>query len=863
MIQRAARLFEGFQPEHYTLFIDPDRETKIITGEVTIVGQKKGRPSQRITLHQHGLKVLTATIVRHDKKGDQTFAVSRINHQRKLDEVRLHTNEQLYPGKYTIRCTYTGIFDDSTHGVYPCYYEVNGQRKSLIATDLESHHAREVLPCIDEPEAKATFALTLASPLHETAISNTPAKSQIEKDGKLHTTFEQTPRMSTYLLCFVYGDMQSREAKTKDGVEVRVWSTKAHSLQSLDFSLDTAKRCIEFFNEYYGVPYPLPKCDLVSLPDFSAAAMENWGIITFREAFLVAEPITSSQTSREFTALVIVHELSHQWFGNLVTMKWWDDLWLNESFANVMEYRGVDALFPDWHIWNTAVTNEGLAAFRRDSIAGVQAVKTTVNHPDEINSIFDPSIVYAKGGRLINMLMQYLGEDVFRRGLKLYFDKHAYGNTTGDDLWAALGQASGQDIAEFMNPWLEMPGFPVVHVEQHDTSLSVAQEHFVLDVAKVDDSLLWPIPLLASEPEVPALLSAPHVALTLSDDQPVRLNAGAVGHYVVHYVNPEHAGAIAALVDTKALSEAERLILLSDSSLLARSGTQSFAATLELLKHYAGEESESVWDMISLILADCRRFVSIDPDLEPLIKALVRRLIEAEYQRLGWKEHTGEPSQDTKLRATILGLGIYSEHEAITAQALKLFDTYKTDPTVVSSELRAIVFGAAVRVNHGNAFDYLLEMETKTTNVDLKQELIGALTGTKSTAHAEQLLERLQNPELVRQHDVDTWLVFLLRNRYTQAKAWKWLRNNWKWLEKTFARDRSFDIIPRLVASAFNTRKRMDEFKTFFEPLKHWTVLVRNITMGIEELESRVAWLERDVAAVKAELHASGLSKDL
>jgi aminopeptidase N len=851
-MKRVSRLIEGFAPEHYDIFIDPDRETRTVSGTVTLKGQKKGRPSQRVTLHQHGLTITSATAIRHDKKGDQEITISRINHQRTLDEVRLHADAMLYPGAYTITYSYTGRITDAIQGIYPCNYEVDGQQKALIATDLESHAARQVLPCIDEPEAKATFKLTLASPFGETALSNTPAESQIEKEGKLHTTFEQTPRMSTYLLCFVYGDLHARETKTKDGVDVRVWATKAHSPASLDFSLDVAKRGIEFFNEYYGVAYPLKKCDHVALPDFSAGAMENWGLITFREAYLVVEPSTSSQSSREVTATVIDHELSHQWFGDLVTMKWWNDLWLNESFANVMEYVATDAAFPEWRVWDSFVSQEGLSAIRRDSISGVQAIKTEVHHPDEIGTLFDPSIVYAKGGRIINMLMSYIGQDDFRKGLKLYFEKHAYGNTTGDDLWAALGKASGKDVASFMNPWLERSGFPVLHVEQHGTSLSITQSHFALDPTKADANRLWPVPLRATGSTVPALLENEHVSVTLPSDTYIRLNQQAVGHYVVHYANPDHAAAIAKLVDNKELQEAERLMLLNDSVMLARAGMQSFAATLELLQHYAAETSETVWDIMSLVIGDSRRFVDELPSLEPAIKAQVRTLIEAEHQRLGWEEREGETSQDTKLRATIIALGIYSEHEAITKQALTLFDAYKTDPSVIPSELRSLVFVAAVKHSHDNAFNYLLDLEEKTTNVDLKQELMGALAVTRKPEEGQRLLDRITEPTKVRQHDIISWTASLLRNRHQQTAAWQWLRDNWQWIEKTLGGDRGFDYFPRLSASAFSTRKLMEEYKEFFTPLLDKTALQRNITMGIEELESRIAWIERDVSAVEA-----------
>ncbi len=850
-MKKVRRLYKQFQPQSYVLRIDPDRETRTITGTVTVTGVKAGRPSQRITLHQNGLKIRRATIVKHDKRGDEEVAVNRINHQATLHEVRLHTDTLLYPGAYTVTLEYSGTITDSIHGVYPCNYEIDGRRTALIATDLESHHAREVFPCIDEPEAKATFDLTLVSPLHELAISNTPAASTEEKDGKLITTFQQTPKMSTYLLCFVYGDMHYKETTTKDGVVVRVYATRNHTPAALEFALETAKRGIEFFNYYYRVPYPLPKCDLVALPDFSAAAMENWGLITFREPFLLAEPKTASQSSREIIAMVICHELSHQWFGNLVTMKWWDDLWLNESFANVMEYLATNKLFPEWGIWNTFVTNEGLAALRRDAIAGVQAVKTEVNHPDEINALFDPSIVYAKGGRLINMLMRYIGEEDFRKGLSTYFQKHAYGNTTGNDLWAALSSASGKDIAAFMDPWLEQPNYPVVSVDQDRTTLKLSQQHFLMDMTKTDRQRTWPVPLLGTVPEIPSLLNGSETVIALRQPDHIRINKDAVGHYLVHYARPEHAAALASLIDTKALNESERLMLLSDSSMLSRAGMQSFARTLELLDHYRAEDSEPVWDIMSLIIGDARRFENSTPKLEQPLKALVRGLIQAQYERLSWEEKPGEPSPDIKLRATILGLGVYSEHPAITARALELFKSYKTDQSAVSSELRSIVFGAAVRNAAAGAFDYLLNLEETTANVDLKQELLGALTTTRSANEGKQLLTRLTDTKKVRLHDVDHWLVFLMRNRYTQEDAWNWLRDNWQWIENQFSTDKSFDYFPRYAASALNTRVRMEEYKAFFTPLTHWTQLSRNIEMGIEELENRIAWLERDCGDVK------------
>ncbi len=840
------RLYKQFQPSHYTLELDLSPDDMKFTGKVVITGKKVGPPSKRISFHQHGLTITSASIVKLGKNGNQDITLDRINHHGSYDEVRLHAAEMIYPGTYSVSMNFNGKIQDAMHGIYISNYQISGKNQIVISTQFESHHSREAFPGIDEPEAKATFDFKLATPSGKAVIGNMPIKSQSKKGDRLITAFDTTPLMSTYLLAFVYGDLQHRETKTKDGVLVRTWSTKAHSLASLDYALNVIKDGIEFFNEYYGVPYPLPKCDNIAIPDFSAGAMENWGLITYRESILLIDPKTASHNNRETAAMVCLHELSHQWFGNLVTMKWWDDLWLNESFANVMEYVAADSLYPDWRVWDTFTSSEGLSAFRRDAIAGVQAVKTAVNHPDEISTLFDPSIVYAKGSRLLNMLMNYLDENEFKSGLKNYFTRYAYKNTTGDDLWDSLGRASGKDVKAFMNPWLTRAGFPVVNVGQTGNELRISQAHFTLDPRKADRLRLWPVPTLCDDENVLPLFSSQSNTITVASDDFVRLNKGAVGHYIVNYQEPVHAQAVASLIDTQQLSEAERLMLLSDSAMLARGGIQPFATTLQLLEHYLNEDSEPVWGIISLILADLRRFIDSAQTVEDQIKGLIRTLVEPQFQRLGWQERPGEFVQDTKLRATIISLGVYAEHEAITDHAIELFEIYKNDSFKVPAELRSTIFAAAIRNTITGAFDYLLGIEENTNNVNLKQDIMSALTTTKTEAEIKVLLARLKDNKKVRLHDVDHWLAYLMRNRHAQEQAWNWMRDNWQWIEKTFGGDKSYDSFPRYAASSLNTRIRLDEYVKFFGPYKSHPALGRNVVMGIEELSTRIEWLERD-----------------
>ena len=348
---KVPRLLDTFTPNHYNLTLDLTRaEEKEFSGTVIISGDST---SESILLHSKGLIIQSATI--DNQPADVSFG--------EFDELRL-SQPNLKNENHTIHIIFSGNITDAMHGLYPCYFTHDGIKKQLFATQFESHHAREVFPCVDEPAAKAEYDLTLITRPEITVLGNMPVKFQKENGDSLTTTFEKTPRMSSYLLAFVIGELHKKSARTKSGVEVNIWAIPAQNENTLDFALDIATRSIDFYDEYFGVKYPLPKSDHVALPDFSSGAMENWGLITYRESCLLADPELTPESSRRFIATVIAHELSHQWFGNLVTMNWWNDLWLNESFANMMEYVAIDALHPEWRMWEDFATNEVTAALR-------------------------------------------------------------------------------------------------------------------------------------------------------------------------------------------------------------------------------------------------------------------------------------------------------------------------------------------------------------------------------------------------------------------------------------------------------------------------------------------------------------------
>lgn len=832
-MQTVSRLITQFIPEHYQLSLDLDRQNRTFAGTVIIKGVVPDT-SNTISVHAKELNIASVTI---DGK-DATFTVGN------NDEL---TISDATPGNHDVVFVFSGTISDAMHGLYPCYYTHEGTKKELLATQFESHHAREVFPCIDEPEAKATFDVTLTTEPDSTVLGNMPIAFQQPVDGRLKTSFATTPRMSTYLLAWVTGDLHRKTATTKSGVEVNVWATPAQTSESLDFALDIATRTIDFFDEYFGTPYPLPKSDHVALPDFSSAAMENWGLVTYREIALLADPKTASVSSKHYIATVIAHELSHQWFGNLVTMKWWNDLWLNESFATLMEYIAVDALHPEWNIWMDFSTHESIIALRRDALDGVQAVQVDVNHPDEISTLFDPAIVYAKGARLLRMLQHYIGHKDFQAGLKQYFATHKYGNTQATDLWQALGNASGKDIATFMNTWITQPGYPKITMQRNGNDTHLSQKRFFIGAHQPSDKT-WPIPLNSSDESAPQLLDTMDMTFTLAKDAQLLLNNGDSAHFITQYDDATLAKHIASVRDGS-MDSLSRLQLLHEQSLLARSGDVSSSALIPLLSAYADETTEAVWDIIGLASAELRKFIEDDKLAEDKLRAFSADLARKQYERLGWIAKPDESETDTKLRATIIGMMVYGKDKDALDTATDLFKTTPLED--LDPELRAIIIGAAVRYGDDpTIIDTLIETYKTSSSSELQQDIASGITSSRNSNVIGRILTMMTDDKTIRHQDVFRWFIWTIRNRHGREQAWQWMQDNWDWIDKTFGSDKSYDDYPKYSANSLTTRQHLQEYLDFFTPKQSIPALSRVISMGIGELEGRVELIERDKDAV-------------
>lgn len=819
-------MINNFKPNNYNLSLNLEREDRKFSGVVSISGDLAG---ESISLHSKDLEISSVQI--DGKAADFSHG--------DFDELKI-TQSGLTPGEHLVVVGFSGKITDAMHGLYPCYYEHNGEKKELLATQFESHHAREVFPCVDEPEAKATFDLTLTTEKDITVLSNQPVAWQRQEKDKLVTAFETTPRMSTYLLAWVGGELHKKTATTKGGVEVNVWATHAQRPEALDFALDHAVKSIDFFDEYFDTPYPLPKSDHVALPDFSSGAMENWGLVTYREIALLADPLTTTVASKHYIATVISHELSHQWFGNLVTMKWWNDLWLNESFATLMEYIAVDAIHPEWNAWLDFASHESILALRRDATDGVQSVQVEVNHPDEISSLFDGAIVYAKGARLMRMCQDFIGHEAFREGLKTYFKEFAYKNTEASDLWRHLSQASGKDIAQLMSYWISTSGYPVLHV----TPEGLKQEQFFIG-PHADSSKVWPIPLGSQNNKLPELMNQPELQLDISNDD--RFNMRDAGHFITHY-NPEHLANLLSKLDT--FDEICRLQLLHEQTLLARAGVISSAQLIDILNAYRSESSQSVWDIVALAFGELKKFVENNSEAEEKLRKLSVSLAKDQFERLGWASQPGESEADTKLRSLIIGMMLYGEDPGVVEHAKQLFEQGIEN---IDPEIRHLVISTAVK-DDDSIVDGLLKTYRDSQSADLREDVCGGLTSVRTEKGVEKLLQGFSDGQTIRSQDLFRWFAYLMRNRYARQATWQWMKQNWQWIENTFAGDKSYDDFPRYAAAGLNTDQLLADFEDFFANKRNEPALKRTIELGITEIKGKLETLQRDTEPVVEKL---------
>lgn len=810
------------------------------------MGQKVGRSSKRLSFHQVGLRITKATVQKQTKDGWQQIELDRIIHQKTLQEVRLHSPNILHGGHYKIELEFSGQVSSNLEGIYQ---SLTADKQPIIVTQFESHYARNAFPCIDEPEAKAVFELDLCTKSGLTVLSNTNYHDQEKLGTKTIFRFSPTPKMSTYLLAFVIGDLKSQETTSETGIQVRAWATPDKASQ-LDFALSTAAKSLDFLSEYFDEPYPLEKCDLVALPDFPVAAMENWGIITYGEKYLLVNDKETSLKSKKFVAIVTAHEVAHQWFGNLVTMKWWDDLWLNEGFASWAETFVADALYPEWRLWEDFISTKKHSAYTNDCLATTHPIAGPIKNPARIASQFD-RIAYDKSPVTIHMLEQHLGAEAFRDGLRHYINKHRYANTEAADLWEALEHTSHQEVGKFMKSWVYQAGYPYIKVSYQNDQLSLHQQRFLLDKQEINKKV-WPLPLQIPQIE-DELFSAETAKYDI--DQPLKLNLGEAGFYHTLY-DKSHYPALAEAISSKRLAAIDRFGLIDDAQFLNRAGLLPVNELLTLASSYNHEDSPYAWDSLAALASTWH--IIMDQPVRDSLKPWLNQLSLEQAQRLGWQKQAQETSFDTMLRPTIWGLQILAEEPTAIKTALKLIEESDL-PKNLDADLRTLLYGVAAR--HGNkaTFDKLLTWHAEAKNAEIIDAVAIGLCNTSDSAKTTKLLSLLKTDN-VRLQDVRKWVLAFLANPDTRNSIWQWLKEEWGWYTSKMANDLYYANLPALIGRCFSDKQQLDDFENFFSTRKTPSI-DRAIDQGIELIRSNIAWRARDEQEIIEWLRHAGYNK--
>lgn len=851
--KKEVRLPLYVSPVKYTIHLEPDLENFIFTGEEKIDLQID-KATTEIRLHAADIEILSAQVFQNGMEQS-----GRTKYKKTDEEICIIFKRSLKKGPATLKIIFSGILNDKMRGFYRSKYILEGKTYHMGVTQFESTDARRAFPCFDEPSQKAIFELSLKIPEDRTAISNTLEEEVVEhKGGYKIIRFSESPKMSSYLLAFIVGHFEYIQGETNDKVCVRVFVTPGKKKQA-EFALATAIRCLEFYTDYFRIKYPLKTLDLIAIPDFAAGAMENWGAVTYRESALLVDPENTSTHNKQWVALVIAHELAHQWFGNLVTMEWWTHLWLNEGFASYMEYVAVNSLFPDWNIWTQFVYMDHARALELDSLKNTHAIEVDVYHPRDISEIFD-EVSYSKGASVIRMLADYLGEKHFREGLHYYLKIHSYSNAKTEDLWNSFERVSGKSVLQIMKNWTSKPGYPLISVEEERNGLLLSQDRFFssVDSQKTKDATSWMVPLSivsdAIKKQENILLDKKRLLYRLEPLKWLKVNKNETSFVRVKYSSMLLAQLIRPLekIDKK-LSEQDRFGVIRDVFVLSEAGYSSTHEALSLALAFKNDESYIVWSEIASEVSRVKNILfgtnSYD-DFQNYIVSLFTPI----GQKIGWNKKDGESHETTLLRSIVLGtLGRNGDKDSIK----KAKELFKKDVSKIHSDVRGLVYILVAENGGEKEFDIILKMYKKETFQEEKDRLLRSLCVFKEAHILEKTLQFAFSEE-VKAQDSFKVVAFISANPYGRDLALKKVQKEWGNIVEKYGGGHLYSRFIKPFAN-FTTKKNADEIEKFFK-VHESRGLERTIAQVIEQIKNNAEWLKRDGESIQSFLLNYGKS---
>ena len=811
-------------PINYQLTFEPDLKKFTFNGTGSINVDCK-KPTKTITMHCAELKISSCQV-----KFGKNLVKSIFKITEKKEELQITLSEKI-KGNAIIDLEFQGILNDRLLGFYRSQYIQNGKTKYLATTQFEAADARRAFPCWDEPEAKATFEISIVADNKFTAISNMPIKSKKKIGTKTIYNFMKTPIVSTYLIYLGVGEFEYLTSKIGK-TQIRVVTTKGNKSKG-KFSLELGKKLLTSYEKYFGIKYPLPKLDLIAVPDFAAGAMENWGAITFRETILLYDPKTSSTRTKQFIAEVISHEIAHMWFGNLVTMKWWNDLWLNESFATFMATKFVDKFYPEWDLWDQFVEDAMNVAMGLDSLKTTHPIDVKVNSPAEIREIFD-AISYDKGGCVLRMLEHYVGEPNFQKGLKKYLSDFKYKNAKGQDLWDAIGKASKMPVSSMINTWLKQPGFPLVEINQDGNTLKLKQKRYLLEPEKKFGKGLWSIPLsLGMESETTTkLFSKKSMSIKLPKNTVGFVaNYGRKGFYRVKYDEGILLD-LKMLVDEKRIPAIDRWAVQNDLFSLCVSGDEQVRNYLDFSDAYFDEDSYLASVNVAHNLASLY-FRAFDESFAEEIRGYVLNYFRKILSNLGWDPQKTDKHTDALLRTFTISVLGKMDDDDVTDEALRRYKKFLKSPNSISPDLIEPICSIAAWNGNIKTHAELTKLYKNAKTMEEKLRFLGAMCGFQNKKLLLKSLDFSQTSE-VRSQNMQLPIMKVAANPYGNLVLWPWLKKNWKKINKKVGHGNP--LFNRIVASisAVADDSMEKEIKTFFK---------NNPTPGTERTQTQT--LER------------------
>jgi len=829
MLAGAQRLPGAVTPDHYALTFTPDVVKATFAGEETIDVQVL-KATSAIVLNSAELELQEATVTQGEKTQPAQTSLAP-----EKEQATLTLAEELQPGPATIRIKFTGILNDTLRG----FYLAHTKTRNYAVTQFESTDARRAFPSFDEPAFKAKFDITLIVDKGDTAISNGSIASDAPEpgEGKHTIKFTTTPKMSTYLVAMAVGDFECNEG-TADNIPVRVCGTPDKKPLGTA-ALRYAEEILKFYNQYYGIPYPFGKLDIVGAPDFEAGAMENTGAIFYRESLLFIDDKNSSVDSHQAVFEVLAHEMAHQWFGDLVTMKWWDNIWLNEGFATWMALKPSQTLHPEWNAALDAV-KETDQALQQDALVNTHSIRAKAETPEEINELFD-SISYQKAAAVLRMIEAYVSPDVFRRGVNVYLRKYSYANATAEDFWNALTVASGRPVDKIMPTFVDQAGEPLIMVKAAcqnppatqapakkskrrrrvikpvpKTQVTVAQQRFWADPeAAPQKEQQWMAPLCVktegSKPFCQILSQKEQTLPVAGCSQWVFVNVNATGYYRTKYDKTD-LDRLTAVIGTE-LTTAERISLVYDETALVGTGQESMAMLLNLVAALNQDPQRTVVESYLPVLDYANDYLLSDGAAEPF-RAWVRANFQPLMAKIGWTRGANENEDTHTLRGDLIHiLGVVGEDPETIRQSTRLAEQYLKDPDSVDPSIAKWVLEVAARYGNEALFQQYVDALGKMHSPEQYYNVGGALAAFRDPRIVQQVLE-LSVSDNVRNQDAAALIARVLKTVDNQKTAWDWIKAHWTDVAKKTTMSSGPEIVD--ATSNFCSVEMRDDVQNFF-----------------------------------------------